>query len=496
MSLCTIRLCADMPGAVINPNIYGHFAEHSGRCIYEGIWVGPRSKIPNENGLRLDVLAALKQLRAPVIRWPGGCFAGTYHWRDGVGPADQRPQTANIRSQQAEPNTFGTGEFLQLCSAAGSEAFVCLNVGSGSVREALEWLEFCNHGGDTSITRLRSGPPHGVKYWGIGSMPWGCGGGFSAADYAREYKRYATYLRAADPGIELAACGCGTDVSADWNYEFCEAMGRAALMDHLTIQRHFGCGHGQNFTDSEYHALFGDLVALERDLDLAGHVLASRFPGKHVGIVVDEWGLRHPEANADNGFEQANTVRDAVFAGAVLNLFNRRAARVSMANLAQAINVFQSIGVTEGGRMVLTPTYYVYDMMRYHMGSRSVPALVGCDCYAAKEGHPPQLPGGVPTGCVPTPHLSASASISGSKVLLTVANQTVDRDVEARIEVGGATIAAAIGRVLTSAGPRDCNTFETPKTVFPKRIKFEPVKGELVCVFPRHSFTSLNLSLS
>jgi len=488
MSPCTIRLCPQTPGPVISPNIYGHFAEHAGRCIYEGIWVGPRSKIPNENGLRLDVLAALKQLRAPVIRWPGGCFAATYHWRDGVGPADQRPQTPNFWSQQAEPNSFGTLEFLQFCSAAASTPYISLNVGSGSVHEALQWLEFCNHGGDTSITRLRSGPPHGVRYWGVGTAPWGCGGGFSPAEYAVEYKRYATYLRAADPAIELLACGCSPAVSPIWNYEFCRAMPHPDLIHHLTIQRYFTRGHGQTFSDSEYHALFGDLVALERDLDLVEHVLTCSYPDRHIGIAIDEFGLRHPQANVDNGFEQPCTLRDAVFAGATLNLFNRHAARVTMANLAQAINVFQSIGITEGARMVLTPTYYVYDMMRYHMESRAVMTQVGCDCYAAQ-----------PAGLTiehRVPHLSASASISGTKVLLTVANQTVDHDVEARIEISGAKIAAAVGRMLNSASPRDSNTFEMPKTVFPKRFKLDPIKGELGCVFPAHSFTSLNLSLS
>jgi len=488
MSPCTIRLCPETPGPVISPNIYGHFAEHAGRCIYEGIWVGPRSKIPNENGLRLDVLAALKQLRAPVIRWPGGPFAATYHWRDGVGLPDQRPQTPNIWSQQAEPNSFGTTEFLQFCSAAGSAPYISINVGSGSVLEAMQWLEFCNHGGDTSITRLRSGPPHGVKYWGVGTTPWGCGGGFSPADYAVEYKRYATYLRAADPAIELLACGRSPAVSPIWNYEFCQAMPHPHLIDHLTIQRYFTRGHGQTFTDAEFHALFGDLVALERDLDLVENILASCYPGKPVGIAVDEWAVQHPEANVDNGFEQPNTLRDAIFAGAALNLFNRHAARVTMANLAQAINVLQSIGITEGGRMVLTPTYYVYDMMRYHMGSHAVMAQVGCDCFAAQ-------PTGLATGHR-VPYLSASASVSGTKLLLTVANQTVDHDVETRIEISGAKIAAAVGRMLNSASPRDSNTFETPKTVFPKRFKLDPIKGDLVCLFPAHSFTSLNLSMS
>ncbi len=515
MSLCTIRLCTDVPGAVIDANIYGHLMSNGGRCIYEGVWVGPRSKIPNQNGLRLDVLASLKQLRTPLIRWPGGCSSSTYHWRDGAGPVDQRPHTANIWSQQAEPNTFGTHEFLQLCAAADSAPCLCLNIGSGTVREALEWVEYCNHGGDTSVTRLRSGGPHGVKYWGVGYQPWGCGGAYTAGEYAREYRRYASLLKAADPGIQLL--GCGGD--ADWNLEFCERvrapMGQAELIDYLTVPHSFTRGRGQAFDDDEYHALFGDLAAFERELDLVEQTLEARFPEKPVGIAVDEWGVRHPEACVENGMEQANTLRDAVFAGAALNLFNRRAGRVTMANLAQAINVLQSIGITEGGRMVLTPTYYVYDMMRDHMGAQAVRTQVCCDCYEPKTGRrskkgdaPPFSSSGSPrkidrdeTKTGERPHLlvgylSASASISGGKILLTVANQTADKDVEARIEVGGAKIGAAAGRVLTSNHPRDCNTFEMPKTVFPKRVKFDPVKGELTCVFARHSFTSLNLTLS
>jgi len=488
MSRCTIRLCPEFPGPVINPNIYGHSVEHAGRCVYEGIWVGPRSKIPNERGLRLDVLAALKQLRAPVLKWPGGCFAGTYHWRDGVGPQNERPQTANIWWRQAEPNAFGTDEFLQLCELAGSAPFICLNMGTGSVRESLEWLEYCNHGGDTAITRLRGRGPAGVKRWSMGQEPWGCGGHQSAEDYAREYARHATFFRKADPETELYACGCGVGERPEWNHDFCQAMPHTGLIDGLTIHRFFSRGAGAEFNDDDYHALFGDLIALERDIEQAEHILAYFYPDKPVGVAVDEWGVRHPEANVDNGLEQANTLRDAVFAGAALNLFNRHAGRVAMANLAQAINVLHSIGITEGGRMVLTPTYYVYDMMRYHMGARSVMADMDCDTYAA-----------VPTGMDRehgVSHLSASASIAGSKVLLTVANQTIGRDVEATIQVSGGKIGSVIGRLLTSADARDANSFEKPKTVFPKRIKPEPADGELVCVFPAHSFTSLNLSLA
>jgi alpha-N-arabinofuranosidase len=496
MSQAVIRIRTDLPRAIIHPNIYGHFAEHLGRCIYEGIWVGPNSDIPNEDGIRLDVLAALKQLRAPVVRWPGGCFADTYHWRDGVGPQKNRPQTINIWWRQAEPNAFGTDEFLRFCTGVGCEPYLCLNVGSGTPREALAWLEYCNHGGDSALSRLRAThagvKPHGVKYWGIGNENWGCGGRFAAADYAREYVRFASFLRAADPSIEMVACGCSpmdyqNPAFVAWNHDFCQAMPHADLVDHLSIHRYFSSGKGADFSDTEYRALFADLVTLERDIQQADQLLGYFYPDKFVGLAVDEWGVWHPSAVVDNGLEQENTLRDAVFAGAALNLFNRYAHRVSMANIAQTINVLQSIAVTEEARMFLTPTYHVYDMMRYHMGARLLTAEVECPEF---EGHPIGL-----KRTVSVPALSVSASISGAKVLVTVANQTVDQPIETRIDLRPAKAAGVVGRVLNANSPRDVNTFDAPKTIFPKRLKLEPADGQIVHTFPAHSFTSLNIAL-
>ena len=211
MSDAAIRIWTGLPKASINPNIYGHFAEHIGRCVYEGIWVGKDSRIPNEDGLRLDVLAALKQLRAPVVRWPGGCFADAYHWQEGIGTQDERPQTANVWWRQVDPNTFGTDEFIRFCRAVGCEPYICLNVGTGTPQEAMEWLEYCNFAGDSTLAQMRAEngteAPYGVKYWGVGNENWGCGGRFTARDYAKEYTRFASYLRQTDPAIELIACG-------------------------------------------------------------------------------------------------------------------------------------------------------------------------------------------------------------------------------------------------------------------------------------------------
>ncbi len=497
MSECVIRIWPDLPKAAINPNIYGHFAEHLGRCAYEGIWVGPDSKIPNEDGIRLDVIAALKQICAPVVRWPGGCFADIYHWRDGIGPAGSRPQTVNTWWRQSEPNEFGTDEFMRFCRQVGCEPYVCLNVGSGSPQEALEWLEYCNFGGDSTLGRLRAqngcAEPYGVKYWGVGNENWGCGGRFTAGDYAREFARFASYLRALDPEIELIACGCSPmDYSqpglVSWNHDFCAEMPHADLIDHLSIHRYFNRGKGAEFSDSEYRALFGDLVTMERDIQQADQLLGYFYPDKHVGLVIDEWGTWHPEAVVDNGLEQANTLRDAVFAGACLNLFNNHAHRITMANIAQTINVLQCVALTRTGEMCLTPTYYVYDMMRYHMGARSLTHELECPSF---EAHPVGL-----RRKHSVPELSVSASISRKKIHVTVANQTTDKDIEARIDLRGARVGAMIGRVLNSDHPADANTFEHPKTIFPRRIRRDSEAGDIVQVFPAHSLTSLSLTLA
>ncbi len=496
MAEAHIRIWPELAGARINPNIYGHFAEYLGRCVYEGIWVGPRSRIPNQDGIRLDVLAALKQLRAPVIRWPGGCFADNYHWRDGIGPAENRPQTVNIWWQQVEPNTFGTDEFIALCRAIGCSPYICVNVGSGSVEEAREWVEYCNFGGDSALAQLRAdngnAQPYNVKYWGIGNENWGCGGNFAPDDYAREFIRYATYIHATDPGVETIACGCSPgDYSNEkhvrWNHDLCQAAAGSSLMDHLSIHRYFKRGHGAQFNDAEYNALFGDLLAMESDIQQADRLLAYFFPDRFVGLVIDEWGVWHPAAVVDNGLEQENTLRDAVFAGAALNLFNNYAHRVTMANIAQTINVLQCLAFTSKSDMVLTPTYYVYDMMRPHMGGRSIKNESDLPTF---ETHPVGF-----SKKRSVPALSISTSLSGKRIRLTVANQTVDQPVETAIEVREADIASVSGRVLATDSPRDMNTFEDPKVVTPKRLKADYEKGELVHTFPPHSFTALTITL-
>lgn len=490
MSRARIAVWTELPKTVIHPTIYGHFAEHLGKCVYEGIWVGPRSRIAHQAGLRLDVIAALSELNVPVIRWPGGCFADTYHWRDGVGAAGERPQKVNMWWKQGEPNTFGTDEFMRFCRTVGCEPYLCVNVGTGTPQEALEWLEYCNFGGDSTLARLRKhnghAAPYEIKYWGIGNENWGCGGRFRPQDYAKEYIRFATYFRAFDPTVRLIACGHGPDRA--WSHDFCNAMPHADLIDLISVHRYFGRGTATGFSDSEYRSLFGDLHALEHDIQTIDHLLGYFFPNKHVGLAIDEWGVWHPEAKKDNGLEQPGTLRDAVFAGACLNLFNQYAGRVRMANLAQTMNVLQCLAVTSGSKMFLTPTYHVFDMMRPHMGAKLLTHEMECETY---ETHPMTFRDKAATAV-----LSVSVSLAGKRLHLTAANQTPDKAVEARIVLKDAAIASVSGRVLYSEDPRDTNTFDEPKKVSPKRIKLDTAEKELVHVFPAHSFTALSVTLT
>ena len=481
--------------ASIAPEIYGHFAEHLGRCIYGGVWVGEEAD--GDDGIREDTVSLLRDLEPPVLRWPGGCFADDYHWEDGVGPREERPLEHNLWWTQGrenvpeEPNEFGTDEFLRLCERIGAEPYLAANVGTGSPDEALHWIEYCNYDGDTRYAeaRRKNGreEPYGVKYWGIGNENWGCGGHYDPDDYGREYRRFAKYLRgfnrvmSDEPRLEFVGCGHTTE---EWNREFLRVLveGDAAhMLDHLSVHRYFHAGDATDFDEEEYYRLFAESLKLADDVDRTAETLAEVTPGADVGVIVDEWGAWHPEAKNDNGLEQANTVRDAVSAAGVLDLLNARADVVTMANLAQTVNVLQCVVETDEEAAWPTPTYRVFDLYRPHAGATALRTDVETD-RRATDGDDPD---------VPLVSASASETADGT-AFVTLSN----RDLDARsVAVGGlGDRSVAESRVLFDGlDPSDCSTHETADRFAAEECVVDVDGDELAVELPGSSVAAIRL---
>ena len=429
-------------GAKISKNIYGHFSEHLGRCIYQGLYVGEDSPIPNVKGMRTDVVQALKKIGVPVLRWPGGCFADEYHWEDGIGPKETRKRMVNTNwGGVVEDNSFGTHEFLELCSQIGCEPYINANVGSGTVREMAEWVEYLNSEGDSTVVKKRWAngrkEPWGVKFWGVGNENWGCGGNMRPEYYADEFRRYQTYCRNyGDNKLYRIACGPSVD-DYNWTAVMMERAGE--YMDALTLHYYtvpgpwHDKGSATEFNEEDYARTLR--LALRMEELVSNHLqIMNRYDPKHrVGLIVDEWGTWfNVEPGTNPGFlYQQNTMRDAQVAALTLNIFNAHADRVVMANLAQTVNVLQSVILTEGDKMVLTPTYHVFDLYKAHQEGTLVPVHVDADDSA--EG---------------VKRVSASASLKGDVLTVTLANTSATESCEVPISLCGAKPAKAEGRVL------------------------------------------------
>jgi alpha-N-arabinofuranosidase len=490
MAKLTVRLEDKL--ATISPMLYGHFAEHLGRCIYEGFWVGEDSPIPNTRGIRNDTVAAMRKLRAPVIRWPGGCFADDYHWRDGIGPRDARPRRMNIWWHAEESNQFGTHELIDLCRQIDAAPYICLNVGSGTPEEAAAWVEYCNCAGNTERSALRAcnggSDPFSVRFWGVGNENWGCGGHFAPDDYAREYRRFATYLRGRSSSpIELIACGHTTP---DWNRKFLETLGNLHWMDHLSIHRYYNCGHAVEFTDTEYYNLYPRALQVEADIaEAATAIRLYNRTGRRIGVIVDEWGVWHPEARGDSGLYQRNTLRDALVAAAVFDVFNRHADVVTMANIAQTLNVLQCVAQTEGDKMWLTPTYHAFDLYKEHMGNDSVRVEldeVGTVEARAGDGRPVQQP---------TVSASASLDPTGREAILTLQNLHLTEPCECGIRLKGGKVEKVTAKILTARDVRANNGPDAPNKVRPKSFGIAAKGSVLRTTLPPHSLVSARVKL-
>jgi alpha-N-arabinofuranosidase len=504
----TVRVLTADPIGRIAPEVYGHFAEHLGRCVYGGLWVGDDDRVPTDGGVREDTLSLLADLEPPVLRWPGGCFADDYHWRDGVGPREERPRRRSLWWAQGrgdeweESNAFGTEEFLRVCRDTGAEPYLAGNVGSGSPGELVDWAEYCNGDGDTDLAEMRREhgreEPHDVRWWGVGNENWGCGGRYDPESYALEYRRFANYLRAfervlGERCLELVACG---DNDPDWNRQFMRTLGESGaiadvggyeLLDHLSVHRYYEAGDATGFDEEEYFRLLARAAAVGRDVDRAAELLGEFVPAGSVGVVVDEWGVWHPEAVPENGLEQPGTVRDALSAAAVLDDLNARADVVTMANLAQTVNVLQCVVRTDETDAWPTPTYRVFDLYRPHTGNEALTTGVETDDREVGEGED--------SGTVPL--VSASASRGDDGVFVTLSNRALDaRAVRVELdELDGGVRADSAGASVLFDGqePADVATAATADEFVSEALAAEAVDGGVVVEAPPASVLAVEL---
>ena len=395
----------------INKEIYGHFSEHLGRCIYEGIYVGEDSEIPNTKGMRDDVVEALKEIKVPVLRWPGGCFADEYHWKDGIGPKENRKKMINTHwGGVVEDNSFGTHEFMELCEQLGCEAYINGNLGSGSVQEMSEWVEYLTFDGVSPMAKLRAENGHPepwkVKYFGVGNENWGCGGNMTPESYANMYRRYQTYVRNYNSGEGIYKICCGAN-SDDYSWtkgvmETCFKNTPAHLHGHMNgLSLHYytvpgtwqNKGSATEFDGDEWYKTLGKALHMEELVKRHSTIMDEYDPEKKIGMIVDEWGNWFDvEPGTNPGFlYQQNTMRDALVAGISLDIFNKHCDRVKMANIAQMVNVLQSVILTEGEKMILTPTYYVFYLYKNHQDATLIDSYVETSSIGSKDYQIPNL---------------------------------------------------------------------------------------------------------
>lgn len=478
----------------ISRHIYGHFSEHLGRCIYDGFWVDPKMNVKKQDRIRLDVVEALRKINIPNLRWPGGCFADEYHWRDGIGDRSQRPKMVNTNwGGVTEDNSFGTHEFLELCELLHAEPYITGNVGSGTVEEMAKWVEYLNFDGVSPMANLRKKNGHEkpwrVSFWGVGNESWGCGGNMTPEFYADQYKRYATYARNY-AGARLKKIASGAN-SGD--YHWTEVMMKNVPANEMWgISLHYYTlptgnwgrkGSATQFDEQEYFQTMKSCLYMEELVNKHSEIMNKYDPDKRVALVVDEWGVwTDVEPGTNPGFlYQQNSMRDALVAGTTLNIFNNHADRVRMANLAQTVNVLQSLILTKGNDMLLTPTYYVFDLYKKHMDARLIPLHIATPDYKYVDNR--------------IPSVNASASIdSNGAIHITLVNLNAHDDITVKADLKGKSFNTINGQMLTSGSFIDINTFENKKKVVP--VNFFGAKKEgndLVIKLPKLSVVSLEL---
>ena len=491
--MAKIIINTDIKKGKINKNIYGNFAEHLGRCIYGGLWVGKDSEIPNINGIRKDVVEALKELKLPVLRWPGGCFADEYHWKDGIGDPKSRPKMVNVHwGGVIENNHFGTHEFFELCELLGAEPYICGNVGSGTVQEMREWIEYMTFDGESPMSNLRAEngnkEPWKLTYFGVGNENWGCGGNMRPEYYADLYRRYSTYVRNfGDNKIFKIACGPN-----DYNYNWTEVLMREAgkFMDGMSLHYYtipgdfcLGKGSATEFNEGEWFLTIKKSMMMEELLTRHSAIMDNYDPEKRVALIVDEWGTWFDvEPGTNPGFlYQQNTIRDALVAGVNFNIFHKHCDRVQMANIAQTINVLQAVILTEGSKMILTPTYHAFNMYKVHHDAELIDINIESGDYIFGEDKIPQV--------------TATASMDkDGKLHISLCNLSPIKSADIQCELRGKVMDKVAGIILTADAMNDHNTFEDPDKVSLKSFDDASVtEGRLTAVLPAMSLVTLEI---
>jgi alpha-N-arabinofuranosidase len=506
-----VEVLLEEPIGTIDPKLHGHFTEHIGGVVYDGIWVGENSKVPNIGGIRKDLVESLRKLEAPVVRWPGGCFADSYDWRDGIGPRAQRPCRTNFWNndpglakapdgpQKYDPNQFGTDEFMHFCSLIGAQPYVAANVRGLTARDFDQWVEYCNAPpGLTTLSQQRAAnghaKPYEVRYWGIGNESWGCGGNFTAAEYATEFRRFTAWVP--DYGVNLRFIGSGpSGGDLDWTRGFfrgLKAKGKWALDSLYGWGMHYYCGtsgKGQaiDFEVDDWYELLAQADVMESLIKQQWSAMGEVDAEHKVKLVVDEWGAWHragTEVAPSFLFGQTSTMRDALVAALTLDTFHRHADKLAMANVAQLINNLHSLFLAHEDRFTVTPNYHVFDIYKAHQGGESVRVIAAAPPVSFKQANKTATLWG----------LAGSASRHGRKLVLTLVNPHVKEARPTQIAVRGATIRSCQVRTLSASDVHAYYSFDHPHAVEPKD-ETANVGQELVWMVPPASVTRFTMDL-
>lgn len=492
-SQATIVVNTTSANTTISKHIYGHFAEHLGRCIYGGFYVGDTSKVPNTDGVRNDIIDALRKLKIPNLRWPGGCFADTYHWKDGVGPKDKRPAIVNRWwGGVTEDNSFGTHDFLNMCEALGAEPYISGNTGSGTVQELSDWVQYVNFAGKGPMSdwRKQNGreQPWKVKFWGIGNEAWGCGGNMRPEYYADEYRKYATFMSDWENSGGLMRIASG---ASDADYYWTETLMKnipgsmlgGVAMHHYSVIEWNKKGSATDYSEEQYFITMKEACKMEELVEKHAAIMDKYDPQKKIALVVDEWGGWYDvEPNTNPGFlYQQNTMRDAMIAGVTLNIFNNHADRVRIANLAQCVNVLQAVILTDKEKMILTPTYHVMEMYNVHQDAKLLPMkIITADYVVGNEK-------------LPAVTASASKDASG-KTHISLTNIDTKNAQNITVSLHGGQYSAVTGRIITSDKLQNYNSFDTPDKIKPSAFNGASLKSDVLSVkLPPFSVVVLEL---